>query len=166
MRKIFLLLAVIFISSHLSAQDTLSFKRKVFNSSVYFGGIKQTNKYLFKLYNESEESESKRLLRKHKIMLPVGAATTVIGLALGADALVGTKKTANINGENHTYYERPIFQLLGGLGLIAGGVCIMEFGNDAKIKSVKTFNQKIKNKGLNAKLGFTKKGDFGVTISI
>lgn len=146
--------------------DTLTFNRKIFNSAVYLDGGWKPNKDLKKIYIKNNAFSSERLLRKHRVMLPFGAATAALGLGLGIDALVGTKKSAVINNVEHTYYERPIFQLLGGLALIAGGICVIEFGNDAKVKSVKEYNAKRKKDAANMKVGLLETGKVGLSIRV
>lgn len=125
--------------------DTLTFKRHIFTTTVFLKGHPQSNSLLKFTYNERGMDESLKQLKKSKIMLPVGGVITAAGIGLGVDALIGEKNEAIINGKEYVYYKRPIFQLLGGLGLMAAGISIMEFGNDAKIKSVMIHNEKLKD---------------------
>lgn len=147
-----------------NALDSLTYKRSIFTSSVYLNGIKQSNKKLTIKYKQSNAFESERLLHRSKILLPIGAATTVGGFAVGIDALIGTKHTAYIDNVEHTYYKRPIFKLISGIGLIAAGICIMEFSNDARIKSTQVYNQKIKSNATKVSFGFLPSGNAGIRL--
>jgi hypothetical protein len=167
MKNNVLLAIVFFLCSQAFGQnalDSLACKRQIFTSSVYLNGIKQTNKKLNIKYKQSNAFESERLLHRSKILLPIGAAATVGGFAVGIDALIGTEHTAYIDNVEHTYYKRPIFKLISGIGMIAAGVCIMEFSNDARIKSTKVYNQKLKSNDAKTSVGFLPSGNVGVRL--
>lgn len=167
MKKLALFIFVLLYSFACFAQnqvtDSLSYQRGLFASKAYKLGVKQDNAKLKYLYKKNSNFKAERLLNKSKVMLPIGAATSVAGVALGVDALIGTKKSVIIEGTQHNYVERSIFQLLSGVALFASGICIMEFGNDAKIKSIETYNKK---RNLNGKVGFTKSGNVGIQIGL
>lgn len=167
MKNCVLLVIMFFVSSASFGQnpsDTLAYKRHIFTSTVYQNGVKLSNKKLNAKYRQNNSFESERLLHRSKIMLPVGAAITIGGFATGIDALIGTKHSEYIDNVEHVYYKRPIFQVVAGIGLIAAGVCVIEFGNDAKVKSTQVYNKKIKNNSSKTSIGFLPSGNMGVRL--
>lgn len=110
-------------------------------------------------YRSKREFKSERFLYNSKALIPLGAIVSAGGVYLGFDALKGTKYTQMVGNTEYTYTERPIFQLIGGIGLLAAGVCLMEYGNDAKVKSIKLYNSN-KNER-QSRLGLTPSGNLG-----
>lgn len=145
------------------SSDSLSYKRHIFNSTVYVENYKLPPFEIIDLYARNNSNESYQLLRKANRLRLGGAIVGVAGLGLSVDALIGEKRVAVVNNTEHVYYKRPIFQLLGGLGLIATGVSLLEYGNDAKIKSIKIYNKRLKQ--LNTQVILSPNGDLGLSIN-
>lgn len=140
------IILLMLLSTDLKAQgliDTLTYQRNIFNTAVYLNGYRQSGDQLNFIYTESNSKEAKSLFSKSKKMRITGGLIAAGGLSLSVHALIGEKRSAIINDKEYIYYKRPIFQLLGGLGLITTGISIIEFGNDHKIKSVKSHNNNI-----------------------
>lgn len=131
------------ISKAQGSSDTLAHNRGIFISTAYKNGIIQENRKLHALYKKNGAFKSMRLLKNHQIMLPVGAVVSTAGVVIGVNALIGTKHSQVIDGTEYFYYKRPVMQVLAGLGMLAAGIVTMELGNDAKIKSLKRYNNRI-----------------------
>src|SRR5690606_25029233 len=112
-----------------------------------------------KAYDAEKQFKSSRLLT------PAGAGISLAGLALSVNALMGTKKTEVINNVEYTYFKRPVVHLLGGVGMMAAGICLMEFGNDKRLQSVNLYNKKKKYDARNATLGLNEQGHLGLKLS-
>lgn len=168
MNKITVLFLLLIFGGELSARetaDTLTVKRKIFTSGVYLKGTRMNNQRLLDLYSKAGSFNAERQLRQSRIMLPVGAAVSVAGLALSVKTIAGEKMTAVINNQEYTYYKRPVAHLLGGIGMVAAGICIMEFGNDKKGLSVDLYNKKKKNDSLQPSVGLNEQGHPGIKLS-
>jgi hypothetical protein len=138
--------------------DTLSIERKIFHSTAYQKGKTVNNAGLFQLYSKSKAYDGQKQLLDAKILMPVGAGVTAAGLALTVQALIGKKQVRTLDQVQYTYYKRPVINLLAGVGLIAGGFCLMEWGNDKKNKSVHLFNMKKKHDATHTEFGLNSEG--------
>lgn len=167
MNKIIILSLLLIFSGELAAQtsDTLTVKRGIFISGVYRKGARLNNSMLFDLYAKNKAYDAERQLKHSRILLPAGAAVSLGGFALSINALIGTKHTAYVDNVEYTYYKRPVMNLLGGIGLIAAGVCLMEFGNDKKVRSAGLYNQKKKYDALTPVIGLNEQGYLGLKWS-
>lgn len=161
MNKTLILFLLLIFARELDAQetaDTLTVKRKVFTSTVYRKGVRLNNQMLFNLYARSKAYDAEKQLKQSRLMIPAGAGVSVAGLGLGIHALMGTKKTEVINNVEYTYYKRPVVNLLGGIGLIAAGICLMESGNDKRVLSIDLYNKKKKHDALTPSVGMNEQG--------
>lgn len=166
MNKIIILLLL--FSGSLTAQetaDTLTVKRGIFISGVYRKGVRLNNSMLFDLYAKNKAYDAEKQLKRSRLLLPAGAVVSVAGFAVSINALVGTKHTAYIDNVEYTYYKRPIINVLGGIGMIAAGVCLMEFGNDKKVRSIDLYNKKKKYDALTPAIGLNQQGHLGLKWS-
>lgn len=162
-RKVVVFLFLICFSSASYAQDadTLYYKRVAFNTPVFINNQSVSHEDLLKLY-----SFDKKTLRKYKIgriMLPAAPILSVAGTALAVDGLVGTQRTAVIDGESYDYVERSLPKLLLGLALFVTGGSFMEGSNDFKATAAKRYNAHIKKLNDFPKTTFTPK--WGITES-
>ena len=141
--------------------------RKVFNSIITKNGDIQYSKMILENYRNENAFKSIQLYKRSKIFLPASPVFVLGGIYLGYDAIKGTKKVAYIDGVAYTYYIRPIKQLIAGIGVFAVGVCLLEYSNEFKSRSVELMNEKIKLKPkgseFDIKLGFTPTGNFGLS---
>lgn len=166
--KLLILLFSISISSVYAqiTTDTLSVRRGIFNSKIYSGPKKLSNSELHLLYRKAGAFDSNAQLNKQKILAPIGGIFAAGGVALSVSALIGNEKMAYIDNKPHAYKERSIYQVIGGLGLLAAGISFIEFGNDSKVKSAQNFNKVQKNKKLKASVGFSRNGNFGMNFQL
>jgi hypothetical protein len=152
-----------------NAVDVLSFKRTFINTQILKNKISLSKKNIRHLYITEGADKSLKLYRKANYFLPFGPPLVLGGIYLGYDAIKGEKRVAEIDGISHTYYIRPIKQLLGGIALFSVGICMIEYANEFKGTSVNLYNQKIKGKNASAnldlKIGFTRSGNFGVVVN-
>ncbi|MCD8538606.1 MAG: hypothetical protein LRY55_01750 [Leadbetterella sp.] len=160
-----LLLVLPLVSAAQETADTLTVKRRVFTSTVYRKGIRQNNQMLFSLYAKSKAYDAEKQLKQSRIMIPAGAGVTAAGFALGISALIGTKETALVDNVEYTYYKRPVVNVLGGIGLIAAGICLMESGNDKRVLSIDRYNKKKKHDILNPGISMNERGHLGLKWS-
>jgi len=168
MNKIIILSLLLILTGQAAAQetaDTLIAKRNVFSSSVYRKGARLNNSMLFDLYAKSKAYDAEKQLKNSRILVPLGAGVSVAGLALSIHALMGTKHTAVIDNVEYTYFKRPVINLLGGVGMMAAGICLMEFGNDKRMQSVDLYNKKKKHDALHTRIGFNEQGLLGLRLS-
>lgn len=138
--------------------DTVRIERKIFRSTAYQDKKILSNTALFQLYSRNKAYDGEKQLLDSKILTPVGAGISAAGLALTVHALVGKKHTRTIDQVQYVYYKRPVLNLLAGVGMIAGGFCLMEWGNDKKNKSVHLFNLKKKHDATHTELGLNEEG--------
>lgn len=168
MNKRIILSLLLFLSAELAAQetsDTLTVKRRVFTSTAYRQGVRQNNSMLYDLYAKSKAYDAERQMKHARVLTPAGAAVSVAGLALSINALIGVKKTTVIDNVEYTYFKRPVANALGGVALLAAGVCLMEFGSDKKEQSVDLYNKKKKHDALTTSVGLNKEGRLGLKLS-
>lgn len=168
MNRLLILLLLIFFFGQVTAQevtDTLNIKRKVFTSSVYRNGVRLNNQMLFSLYSKTKAYDAEKQLKHSRLMISSGAGLSVAGFALSISALAGTKKTAVIDNKEYTYFKRPLVNLLGGVGLIAAGICLMESGNDKRALSIDLYNKKKKHDALSTSVGMNQEGHFRLRLS-
>jgi hypothetical protein len=166
-----LLLFFVTISMCTKAQDSsfvsaVTSKRGILDTKIFHLGSKIKQKEVLGLYTNENAKKSIQLYKKSKYFLPAGPPLVLGGIYLGYDAIKGTKMQTEIDGKLYTYYVRPIEQLLGGIAIFAVGVCMIEYANEFKSKSVDLFNEKLKNKGkskeLDLKIGYTPSRNFGL----
>lgn len=166
-----LLLFFLTISFFANAQDssfvkTVTYKRGVLDTKVLHLGVISKSKDIMDLYTNENAQKSIQLYKKSKYFLPVGPPLVLGGIYLGYDAIKGTKMQTEIDGKLYTYYVRPIEQLLGGIAIFAVGICMIEYANEFKAKSVDLYNEKLKSKAkskeLDLKIGYTPSRNFGL----
>lgn len=160
MKKLLVLLTIITAPRAYAQEaiDTLSIERKIFHSQAYQKGKLLGNSALMQLYAKNKAYDGEKQLLDSKILTPVGAGVTAAGVALTVHALIGKKHVRIIDQVQYTYYKRPVLNLLAGVGMIAGGFCLLEWGNDKKNKSVHLFNLKKKHDATHTELGLNSEG--------
>ena len=161
-------LSLFLITARLSAQqtaDTLTAKRKIFSSAAYHNGSRLNNAMLFDLYARSKAYDAEKKLKSARLLIPAGAGLSLAGLALSVHALAGIPRTEVVNQVEYTYFKRPVVQLIGGVGMIAAGICLMEFGNDKRMQSFNLYNRKKKYDARHAAIGLNEHGRLGLKFS-
>lgn len=170
-KKAQLLLFFITINLFANAQDSsfvagMTYKRGILNTKIFHLGSIIKQKEILGFYMNDNAKKSIQLYKKSKYFLPAGPQLVLGGFYLGYDAIKGTKMQTEIDGKLYTYYVRPIEQLLGGIAIFAVGVCMIEYANEFKAKSVDLYNEKLKSKAkskeLDLKLGLTPSRNFGL----
>lgn len=166
-----IILFLVTISMVTKAQDSsfvaaMTYKRGVLNTKILHLGTVIKQKEILSLYSNEDAKKSIQLYKKSKYFLPAGPPLVLGGVYLGYDAIKGTKMQTEVDGKLYTYYVRPIEQLLGGIAIFAVGVCLIEYSNEFKAKSVDLYNEKLKNKAkskeLDLKIGYTPSRNFGL----
>lgn len=152
---------LIFLSHSLalSQTDTLSTKREILKTHVYFKETKLSKIEYLNLIRNNKASVKYDLYSK--IMLPSSGVATLAGLYLGYDAIKGIPKTAIIDGKPIDYTIRSLPKLIIGIATVVGGISLLEFSNDYKVKSVDSLNKFILKEGKK----FSFKPKFGITPS-
>ncbi len=166
-----LLLFLVTISLYAKAQDSsfvaaMTYKRGILDTKILHLGTAMKQKEILGLYSNENAKESIQLYKKSKYFLPAGPPLVLGGIYLGYDAIKGTKMQTEVDGKVYTYYVRPIEQLLGGIAIFAVGVCLIEYANEFKAKSVDLYNEKLKNKAkskeFDLRIGYTPSRNFGL----
>jgi hypothetical protein len=137
------LVALLFSLNHSFAQgvDSLHAKRVFLATYIYKDSVKLSNSNVQKLYTKIEQSKIKYMWSN--ILKPVGPVVAVGGVALAVFALKGVDATAVIDGQNVDYKIRSLPKLLMGLGLVVGGLSMVESSNELTQHSVDIYNSKL-----------------------
>jgi hypothetical protein len=169
--KTYILIFTLIISLKAYSQDSslvvnLTHQRGFIDTRILHLGIKSSSKNTLELFGQANAQKSIKLYEKSKYFLPAGPVLVLGGVYLGYDAIKGTKMKAEVDGKLYTYYVRPIEQLLGGIAVFAVGICMIEYANEFKAKSVDLYNDSLKKNQkadkLDLKVGFTPNGNIGL----
>jgi hypothetical protein len=169
--KTSILIFTLIVSLKAYSQDSsfvtiLTHQRGFIDTRILHHGVKSSSKNTLELFSQANAQKSIKLYEKSKYFLPAGPALVLGGIYLGYDAIKGTKMQAEVDGKLYTYYVRPIEKLLGGIAVFAAGICMIEYGNEYKAKSVDLYNDNLKKKQkafkLDLKVGFTPNGNVGL----
>ena len=139
-------------------QDTLYAKRVFLATYIYKDGIKLSSGKVNQLFKETGQPKVK--YKWSNILKPIGPAVAVGGVGLAYVALKGVDATATIDGREVDYKIRSLPKLLMGLGLIVGGLSMVESSNELAQHSVDIYNSMLKE---NKKTGCINKIQFGLT---
>ncbi|WP_394993050.1 hypothetical protein [Emticicia sp.] len=146
------------ISDYSLKDDSLKRVRIFLSSVIKHDEKKQSMKQILALYAKLPKAKLDYKLGKY--MAPVGAVTTIGGGSLVYSALKGKQGSALVKGKTYDYKIRSLPKLLVGLGLFAGGLCLIEFSNELINTSVEIYNYKNNPK---KRIGFVQKGEVGLT---
>ncbi len=137
--------------------DTVTVRRNALTTAIYSqGGEKLSYGELRGLYYDTPAAAPLKWSGPMRIAGPVIAAG---GVVLGAVALKGTPKTAEIEGKTYHYTVRSKPKLAAGLVLLAGGLCLFEWSNDLLAKSARLYNRdQVRKAGMKAQVGVTEDG--------
>jgi len=145
--------------------DTLHYVRNGVLGNLYQKGSKLSYGELLELYKRTPQGlESLKLSRSLRIASPLVA---IGGITIGAIALKGEKRWAHMESGDYYYTYRSKPKLLGGLILLAGGLCLFEKSNDLIARSGKAYNKAYVAKKLMSKanIGITPSGGVGIVAS-
>ena len=162
---------LVFFHSTVFAQkaDSLYAKRVFLATYIYKDGTKLSNKKVSQLFKETWQPKIK--YRWSNILKPIGPVVAVGGVGLAYIALKGVNATAPIDGKNVDYKIRSLPKLLIGLGLVVGGLSMVESSNELAQNSVNIYNSMLKPaskvSGIdNIKFGITQSNGIGFTASL
>lgn len=158
--------------------DSLLIKRNFFSSTIIQQGNRLNRRFLIELLEEAETPQALVLYRRGQLLKPMGPLLIAAGLVIGYSAVKGTQKTAYARGIGTPanpsppdvlvdYTSRSLPQLLGGVGLLIGGLCLIEISNDLTVKSIGLYNTEVTPdrsaaKLQTIKLGLTAGGHLGI----
>jgi hypothetical protein len=148
------------LNGYAQKPDTLNAKRLILATNVYRDQIKLSSGKLTKIFGTTKQSKIK--YRWSNILKPIGPFVTVGGVGLAYIALKGVDATATIDGKQVDYKIRSLPKLLMGLGLVVGGLCMVESSNELAQHAVDIYNSKLKS---TQKTSYINKIQFGLTES-
>ena len=166
-QSIILLTALLFSFNRTFAQkvDSLYAKRVFLTTYIYKDGVKLSNSKVTKIYKDTWQPKIK--YRWSNILKPMGPVVAVGGVGLAYIALKGVDMTAVIDGQNVDYKVRSLSKLLIGLGLVVGGLSMVESSNELAQHSVEIYNSMLKpaKKISDGRRSVVDKINFGITPS-
>jgi hypothetical protein len=156
-----------FLNVFAQKQDTLYAKRVFLATYIYKDGIKLSSGKINKLFKDTQQSKIK--YEWSNILKPIGPVVAVGGVGLAYVALKGVDATATVDGKEVDYKIRSLPKLLMGLGLVVGGLSMVESSNELAQHSVDIYNSKLKESKKtgyidNIKFGITQSNAVGLTI--
>lgn len=157
-----LLIALLFTLNHSFAQkaDSLYAKRVFLVTYIYKDGVRLSNSKVTKIFKDTWQPKIKH--RWSNILKPIGPVVAVSGVGLAYIALKGVDATAVIDGQTIDYKIRSLPKLLMGLGLVVGGLSMVESSNELAQHSVEIYNSMLKPA---KKTSYIDKIKFGITPS-
>lgn len=164
-------------ASYLDMADSLLTVRHMFSTTISQCGKDLPKSSIIQVLNATPVALS--AYQKGKILQPVGPVLIVSGLALSYIGLQGktvsgyirpVRTLTNPSGPDLPvdYTVRNLTEVIGGIGLIVGGFCLIELSNGLLAKSVKLHNDRVIPRRLrlqNIKVGMTTGGNVGLTAS-
>jgi hypothetical protein len=163
MKKSHLLLIILFVgfnSVFAQRRDSLYTKRVFLATHIYKDGIKLSNAKVTKLYKDTWQPQIK--YKWSNILKPIGPVVALGGVGLAYVALKGVDATAIVDGKTVDYKIRSLPKLLIGLGLVVGGLSMVESSNELAQHSVDIYNSMLSPA---KKVGYVDKIKFGLTES-
>lgn len=164
-------------ASYLDVPDSLLAIRHMFSTTISQRGKDLSKPSIIQVLNATPTALS--AYRTGKILQPVGPVLIVSGLALSYVGLQGRTMSGYIRPV-HTltnpsgpdipvdYTVRNLPEVIGGVGLIVGGICLVELANGLLTKSIKLHNDRVIPRRLrlqNIKVGMTTGGNVGLTAA-
>ncbi len=163
------IIILFFLIAEASAQemlpDTLSYKRRLLTTGIYRRGEKMSaarSAEVFLLNTEASAS-----FRTGRILFPAGLMVSGAAVCTGWNALKGIPASAEVNGRNYDYRIRSLPKLLIGIAGLATGISLIEYSNDLRVKAVKRYNHRIKNREnpLSLRAGVSPDGQPGIFLN-
>lgn len=159
-QKAFLLffICISFLNAFAQKNDSLHAKRIFLATHVYKDGIKLSNQKVAQLFKDIPQSRIK--YKWSYILKPIGPLVAIGGGGLAYVALKGKDATAVVDGKDVDYKIRSLPKLLMGLGLILGGLSMVESSNELAQHAVDIYNAKLHE---SKKTSYIHKVQFGIT---
>ena len=166
---VFLIISSISLTGFAQKLDSLYAKRVFLATHIYKDGIKLSSGKINKLYQDTGQPRIK--YKWSNILKPIGPVVAVGGLVVAYVALKGVDATAIVDGKEVDYKIRSLPKLLIGLGLVVGGLSMVESSNELAQHSVDIYNSKLneskKTSYINkVQFGLTETNAIGFTISL
>ncbi len=165
--SVLFIICISFFDSFSQKNDSLSAKRAFLVTHIYKDGLKLSNKNITALFKKTEQAKIK--YKWSNILKPVGPVVAVGGFGIAYVALKGKDATATVDGKEVDYKVRSLPKLLMGLGLIVGGLSMIESSNELAQHSVDIYNSSLSKKTSyinKIQFGFTDSSGLGFTISL
>lgn len=160
--------------------DTLRAKRRLFTTDMYQQQEKLSLAAIQELFTPAPQAAN--AFRWAKRLRPVGPLVSLAGLVVGYMGIKGTQTTTMIRGKRTpsnssppdvevTYTSRRLPVVLGGLGLLVGGICLIEVANERMHRSVTLFNasagpQRSFSSIKAVKFGLTNSNSLGLVVQL
>ncbi|CAH0994169.1 hypothetical protein EMA8858_00277 [Emticicia aquatica] len=172
MKRFFLIVSVAlfsFFNAFTQNTDSLRAKRIFLSTYVYSDSARLSKSNIINLLKENPKAKVK--YKWANILKPIGPVVALGGISLAFIALKGVDASAEIDGKMVDYKIRSLTKLLAGLGLLAGGVCMIESSNELVQHSVDIYNSTKKNRNTfnnidKIKFGITESNAVGFSISL
>lgn len=147
-----------FFTGFAQRQDSLYAKRVFLATHIYIHGIRLSSGKVNNIFKDTWQPKIK--YKWSNILKPVGPLVAVGGVGLAYIALKGKDATVTIDGKEVNYKIRSLPKLLMGLGLVVGGLSMVESSNELAQHSVDIYNSMLKE---SKKTGYINKVQFGLT---
>ncbi len=159
--------------------DSLVVNRNLFSTTVSQQGKRVSQRSLLELMEDMPQARTRYL--RGQLLKPVGPLLIASGLVVGYLAIKGTQKSAFARGIGTPanpappdvlveYTSRSLPVLIGSLGLLVGGLCLVEAANGMTAKSINLYNAQVTPRRSvstlqTLNLGVTTSGNLGLEAS-
>ncbi|WP_064196354.1 MULTISPECIES: hypothetical protein [Emticicia] len=145
-----------------TTQDTIYPKRVFITTKIYKDGIKLSTQRVTDIFMFKGTEQSLIKYKWSNILKPIGPVVTIGGIGLAYVALKGKDATSIVDGKVVEYKIRSLPKLLIGIGLVAGGLSMIESSNELAQHAVDIYNSKERKK---KKVSVINNIQFGLTDS-
>ncbi|MBD2752598.1 hypothetical protein [Spirosoma validum] len=132
--------------------DSLLAQRKFFSTTVRQQGNRLNRRSIIEVMEDIPQAQT--LYRRSQLLKPIGPLLIASGLVIGYMAVKGTPKTTFAKGIGTSanpsppdvlvdYTSRSLPTLMGGIGLLVGGLCLIEISNGMTAKAINLYNAQV-----------------------
>ena len=132
--------------------DSLVARRTFFSTTVSQQGKRVGKRSIIELMEDIPQAQT--LYLRGQLLKPAGPLLIASSLVVGYVAIKGTQKMAYARGigtpanpappdELVEYTSRSLPALIGSMGLLVGGLCLIEVANGITAKSIKLYNTQV-----------------------
>ena len=132
--------------------DSVLAKRTFFSTTITQRGNRLNRRSSIELLEDTPQAQAN--YRRGQLLKPLGPLLIASGLVIGYIAVKGTPKTAYARGIGTPanpsppdvlvdYTSRNLPALVGGVGLLIGGLCLIELSNEMVAKSIRLYNAQV-----------------------